>query len=91
MHRRNESRAQERGKNWAHGFQGHQCSSDNEDSIFGSGSGVGSLGGVVGAEVIWDAEKYCRKPRTKDCRNHAIQLGPRREPTEEGKYGTQAA
>ena len=49
------------------------------------------MGGVVGAEVIWDAEKYCRKPRTKDCRNHAIQLGPRRKPTEEGKYGTQAA
>ena len=82
---RNEIRAQERGKNWAHGFQGHRCSRDNEDSIFGSGGGVGSWGAVVRAEVIWNAEKYLRKPRTKDCRNHEAQLGPRREPTEEGK------
>ena len=50
VHRRNEIRAQERGKNWAHGFQGHRCSRDDEDSIFGSGGGVGSWGAVVRAE-----------------------------------------
>lgn len=85
VHRRNEIRAQERGKNLAHGFQGHRCSRDDEDSIFGSAGGVGSWGAVVRAEVIWNAEKYLRKPRTKDCRNHETQLGPRREPTEEEK------
>ena len=55
-------------KKWAHGFQGHQCSSDDED--FCQWQGCGEVGGVVRAEVIWNAEKYRRKPRTKHCRNH---------------------